>query len=56
MGRPPVPKKLAKGSLLSVRFSEGERRKLAQAATKAQLRLSEWTRRVLLAAAGEDPG
>ena len=32
VGRPRVPKKLAKGSLLSVRFSESERRALEQAA------------------------
>jgi hypothetical protein len=49
-GRPPVPKKLAKGSLLSVRFSESERWALEAAAEREGLRLSEWARRVLLAA------
>jgi uncharacterized protein (DUF1778 family) len=54
MGRPPVPKKLAKGSLLSVRFSESERRALEKAAELAGVRLSEWARRTLLAAARSD--
>jgi hypothetical protein len=48
-GRPPVPKKLAKGSLLSVRFSTEERRALEQAAERAGVKLSEWARRRLLA-------
>jgi hypothetical protein len=50
-GRPPVPKKLAKGSLLSVRFSEEERRALDRSAKRDGVRLSEWARRVLLASA-----
>jgi hypothetical protein len=50
LGRPPVPKKLAKGSLLSVRFSESERRTLEGAAQRAGIKLSEWARRCLLAA------
>jgi hypothetical protein len=49
-GRPRVPKKLAKGSLLSVRFSEGEREALERAAEREGLRLSEWARRKLLEA------
>jgi hypothetical protein len=49
-GRPPVSKKLAKGSLLSVRFSSEERRGLEQAAEREGLKLSEWARRILLAA------
>ena len=51
-GRPPVAKKLAKGSLLSVRFSEAERKALEQAARRADMRLSEWARAALLTAAG----
>lgn len=47
-GRPVVPKKLAKGSLLSVRFSGDERRDLEQAAKRSGIRLSEWARRTLL--------
>jgi hypothetical protein len=52
MGRPPVPKKLAKGALLSVRFSTDERKALERAAERDGIRLSEWARRALLSAAG----
>lgn len=48
VGRPTVPKKLARGALLSVRFSEGERKALEQAADLQGLKLSEWARTVLL--------
>jgi hypothetical protein len=48
IGRPPVPKKLAKGRLLSVRFSGAERRALDDAANRNGVKLSEWARRVLL--------
>ena len=51
IGRPPVPKKLAKGALLSVRFSADERRVLDRAAERTGKRLSEWARLALLAAA-----
>jgi hypothetical protein len=51
-GRPRVPKKLAKGSLLSVRFSESEREALERSAEREGLKLSEWARRALLTAAG----
>jgi predicted HicB family RNase H-like nuclease len=51
VGRPRVPKKLAKGSLLSVRFSGAERRKIDLAAEKDGVSVSEWSRRALLAAA-----
>jgi hypothetical protein len=51
LGRPPVPKKLAKDSLLSVRLSQGERATLELAANKWGLKLSEWARRSLLKAA-----
>jgi hypothetical protein len=50
IGRPRVPKKLVKGSLLSVRFSDGERRTLDEVARLTGLTLSEWVRRQLLAA------
>lgn len=50
IGRPRVPKRLAKGSLLSVRFPEDERRALERAADREGERLSDWVRRVLLAA------
>lgn len=48
LGRPPVSKKLAKGALLSVRFSTEERKTLEAAAEREGLKLSEWARRVLL--------
>lgn len=51
IGRPPVPKKLAKGALLSVRFSAEERKALERAAEREGLKLSEWARRALLASA-----
>jgi len=53
IGRPPVPAKLAKGSLLSVRFSEDERKAMDRAAERAGLKLSEWARRALIAASTE---
>jgi uncharacterized protein (DUF1778 family) len=51
LGRPPVPKKLAKGSLLSVRFSMDERQVLERAAKRSGATLSEWARSSLLFAA-----
>lgn len=51
IGRPPVPKKLAKDTLLSVRFSETERKELEKAAKKTGSKLSEWVRAALLSAA-----
>ncbi len=51
IGRPPVPKKLAKAALLSVRFTESERTELERAAKRDGIGLSEWARRVLLATA-----
>lgn len=51
IGRPPVPKRLAKASLLSVRFAEGERAALERAAKRDGVGLSEWARRTLVAAA-----
>jgi hypothetical protein len=51
IGRPPVPKKLAKASLLSVRFAEGERQQIERAAKRDGVGLSEWARRALLEAA-----
>jgi hypothetical protein len=50
LGRPPVPKRLARGALLSVRFSVEERKELERAAECEGLRLSEWARRALLSA------
>ena len=52
MGRPKLPKKLAKGSLLSVRFTAEERKALDAAAEREGLSLSQWARKTMLAAAG----
>jgi hypothetical protein len=54
LGRPRVPKKLAKGSLLSVRFSENERGLIDDAAKRSGAKVSEWVRHVLLAAAARE--
>jgi predicted HicB family RNase H-like nuclease len=48
IGRPPVPKKLAKATLLSVRFTESERAEIERAAKRDGVGLSEWARRTLL--------
>jgi hypothetical protein len=53
IGRPPIPKKLHKASLLSVRFSAEERRLIDRAAKDEGL--SAWARRVLLSAASSGP-
>jgi hypothetical protein len=56
IGRPPVPKKLAKATLLSVRLAEGERKLIEQAAKRDGVGLSEWARRTLLENAEKSPG
>jgi len=56
LGRPPVPKKLAKGALLSVRFSDAERHALEKAAQARGQRISEWARQLLLRAASAETG
>ena len=48
IGRPPVPKNLAKASLLSVRLSADERRALERAADRKGVRLSEWAHGTLV--------
>lgn len=55
IGRPPLPKKMHKATLLSVRFSSDEKRALDRAAHDADASLSEWARRVLLSAASSAP-
>lgn len=50
-GRPKLPEGAAKGSLLSVRFSDTERAALDEAAESAGESVSEWARRALLKAA-----
>ena len=54
IGRPPVPKKLAKATLLSVRLSEGERKLIEHAAERDGVGLSEWARKALIATAERD--
>ncbi len=49
IGRPPIPKKLHKDSLLSIRFSVEERRLLEREAKGEKL--STWARQALLALA-----
>ena len=51
LGRPVVPEEVAKGALLSVRFSPPERTALAEAAERDGLKLSAWCRQALLFAA-----
>ena len=48
MGRPPLPKEEAKGSLLSVRFNADERAAIDEAAEKADLSVSAWVRKTIL--------
>ncbi len=55
MGRPPIPKKLHKASLLSVRFSAEERRAIDRAAENRGVGLSTWARDVILAAVSSSP-
>jgi len=52
IGRPPLPKQQAKGRLLSVRFSTEDFSRISRAAIASDESLSDWSRRVLLAAAG----
>jgi len=52
MGRPKLPKKLAKGALLSVRFTTEERRALDAAAERDGISLSQWARKTMLVASG----
>jgi hypothetical protein len=54
IGRPPIPKRLHKASLLSVRFSVDERRSLEKAAEDRGQKLSEWARTILLGAIQTD--
>ena len=53
IGRPPIPKKDRKATLLSVRLTAAERKIVERAANKDGVGLSEWARRILLASAVE---
>ena len=52
MGRPPLPKGEKKKTHVSVRVTVEEHRKIERAAKVAGVAVSEWTRMVLLTAAG----
>ena len=51
-GRPKLPKKDAKGAVMTVRFTKAERKAVDDAAGREGLKTSEWVRNVLLATAG----
>jgi mobilization protein NikA len=51
IGRPPIPKKERKATLLSIRLKPDERRTVERAAKRAGAGLSEWAREALLTAA-----
>jgi len=48
-GRPKLPKGEAKGKIVPIRLTKAEAERLAQAARKNGLTLSEWIRRAVLA-------
>jgi len=49
-GRPRLPKGEAKGKIVPVRFTKTEAEQLTEAAKRNDQRVSEWVRRVVLAA------
>ena len=49
-GRPKLPKGEAKGKIVPIRFTKIEAERLAEAAKRNGLTLSEWIRRAVLAA------
>ena len=51
IGRPKSPKGTTKGSVITVRLQKQERVALRNASAKAGMRLSQWVRNILLAAA-----
>lgn len=50
MGRPPVPKAERKGETLTLRLTAAERRAAEAAAKREGVPVSEWARRVIVAA------
>jgi predicted HicB family RNase H-like nuclease len=50
VGRPKLAKGEAKGSIVPVRFSPEDRKRLETASTKEGISLSEWIRRTIHAA------
>jgi uncharacterized protein (DUF1778 family) len=53
-GRPKLPKAMARGSILSLRLQPSERRRLDEAAEKADMKITEWARKRLLESAERD--
>ena len=50
MGRPKLPRDMAKASMLTLRLTGDERATIDRAAESAGVRVSDWARRVLLSA------
>jgi len=53
-GRPRLPKGKAKGKIVPIRFAMAEAVQLAEAAKINDLTLSEWIRRAVLVALGDE--
>lgn len=51
LGRPKLPKTLAKDSMIRVRVSEHDRAKIEIAARRAKQKLPDWVRNTLIQAA-----
>jgi len=49
-GRPKLPKGEAKGKIVPIRFTKAKAERLAEAAKRNDQAVSEWIRRVVLAA------
>jgi hypothetical protein len=52
-GRPRLAKGAAKGTIVPVRFSPGDRKKVEAAAKASKKTVSEWVRSTLLATIGD---
>ena len=52
VGRPKLPKKQYRGSVVTVRLQKQERKAVGDAAKRSGLKVSEWVRSTLLVAAG----
>lgn len=52
LGRPTLPKGIAKGSIVPVRFSPEDRKRVETAAKASNKTVSEWIRSTLSAAIG----
>jgi hypothetical protein len=54
LGRPKLPKGQTKGSVITIRLQREQRKTVGNAADRAGVKLSEWARDALLAAAKAD--